>query len=301
MSGHEKAGGAPSVTWAGGVSLEQALIASTSALICVIGEGGRIMLFNAALETATGWASSEVEGRAFWDVLVVAHDVEPAKDAIARALATGEAPPQEGDWLDRWGGHCRVAMQNSVLWDTDGRPAALVCVGVDVSAQRAAEAQLRERANNDVLTGLRNREALLVALDDEVSDVTSPGSVVMFADLDGFKAANDTHGHDIGDLLLREVADRLLAATRSEDVVARFGGDEFVVLCRRTTPAQGAAIGRRINAAIALPFTTPHGLVHLGISVGAAVGTRGDSPDQLLAAADRHMYGIKTRRKSLSR
>ncbi len=300
MTTHSAAptGRRPSPLPSAGHGLEAAILASTPALVCVIDEDGRIALFNPALEQATGWAAAEVLGRRFVEVLAAPGETELAHDAITRAIATGSAPPQEGDWRDRWGGHRRVAMQNSVLRDAAGRPVAMVCVGADVTERRLLETQLRERASSDVLTGLRNRAALFAALDAELADAASPGCALLFCDLDGFKQVNDTHGHDVGDRLLREVAARLLDVTSPTDVVARLGGDEFVVLCPRAAPAHAARLAARITDVVAQPFTTRHGPVVAGVSVGVAVGSSGDDADALLAAADRHMYGVKIRRRS---
>ncbi|HEU0103613.1 MAG TPA: diguanylate cyclase [Mycobacteriales bacterium] len=277
--------------------LERAIVASTPALVCVIDSDVRIALFNPALEIATGWAAAEVLGRPFCEVLAVPGEADRIHDAVTRAIATGLAPPQEGDWRDRWGGSRRVSMQNSVLHDETGRPVALVCVGTDVTQRRLLEAQLHERANSDALTGLRNRAALLVALEAELSDRGSPGCALLFCDLDGFKQVNDQHGHDAGDRLLRDVAARLLEVTGLDDVVARMGGDEFVVLSPRAAPWEAAELSSRIGEAVGRSFATRHGLVTLGISVGIAIGGPGDAADQLLAAADRHMYGVKVQRR----
>ena len=279
-------------------SLEQAVLASMSALVCVIDAEGRIALFNPALERATGWSATEVLGRRFCEVLVVPSEADLAHDAITRSIATGHAPPQEGDWLDRWGGQRRVAMQNSVLRDGAGRPIAMVCVGADVTDRRLLEAQLRDRANTDVLTGLRNRAALFTALNDALADSANPGCGLLFCDLDGFKEVNDTHGHDVGDRLLREVAARLLDVTRDSDVVARLGGDEFVVLSPGATPSETTDLAERVSDVIARPFATRHGSVIVGVSVGVALSAPGEPAEHLLAAADRHMYGIKTRRSA---
>ena len=280
-----------------GGGLEAAIIASTPALVCVIDSAARIVLFNPALEIATGWTAAEVLGRPFCDVLAVPAEADRAHDAITRAIATGHAPPQEGEWADRWGGHRRVSMQNSVLHDASGRPVAMVCVGADVTERRRAEAQLHERASSDVLTGLRNRAALLAALDAELADAGSLGCALLFCDLDGFKQVNDTHGHDAGDRLLIDVAARLLDVTSPTDVVSRLGGDEFVVLARRSTPARAELLSQRIDEAVGRAFDTRHGPVALGISVGIAIGAPGDLTDHLLAAADRHMYGVKVQHR----
>ena len=281
-----------------GVVLEAAVVASTPALVCVVGTDGRILLMNPALEQATGWAGDEVVGRLFWSVFVVPEEIELAEDCVARAVLTGEAPPQEGDWLDRWGGRRRVATTNGVLRDAEGLVYAVVFLGVDVTLQRLAEAQLRTRATKDALTGLPNRDTLLLAVREELADEASPACGVLFGDLDGFKAANDTHGHEVGDMLLRAVADRLLAVTPGTDVVARYGGDEFVVLCRGADAHRTHQVRADLEDAVDAPFVTPHGLVQLGMSVGIAVGRHGDEVDQLIAAADRHMYGVKTRRRA---
>jgi len=281
-----------------GVDLGAAVVASTAALVCVVGTDGRIVMVNPALEKVTGWHRDEVVGRLFWDVLVVPEDARLAEDCVARAVLEGHAPPQEGDWLDRWGGRRRIAMTNGVLQEEDGRCYAVVFLGVDVTARRLAEEQLRTRATKDTLTGLPNRDTLLRSLAEELDDPRSPGCGVLFGDLDGFKAANDTHGHEVGDLLLRTVADRLVGAVDVDDVVARYGGDEFVVLCRSADAHRTHQVRSAIEAAVDVPFVTAHGLVHLGMSVGVAIGGHGDPVEHLIAAADRHMYGLKTRRRA---
>lgn len=281
-----------------GVELGAAVVAATTALVCVVGTDGRVLMVNPALEEVTGWHRDEVVGREFWEVLVVPEDAVLAQDCVARAVLDGEAPPQEGDWLDRWGGRRRIAMTNGVLLDDDGLVYAVVFLGVDVTAQRLAEAQLRMRATRDTLTGLPNRDTVLRAVEDELADPGSPGCGVLFGDLDGFKAANDTHGHEVGDLLLRAVADRLLEVTAPTDVVARYGGDEFVVLCRGADAHRTHQVRSAMEAAVDAPFVTPQGLVQLGLSVGVAVGSHGDPAEHLIASADRHMYGLKTRRRA---
>ncbi|WP_298805274.1 sensor domain-containing diguanylate cyclase [uncultured Pseudokineococcus sp.] len=286
-------------TGAGAPALEQALVASTPALVCVIAGDGRFLLFNPALERSTGWRAEEVLGRSFYEVLAVPHEAALAREFVEDAVRTGVADAQEGDWLDRWGGVRRVSLLTSVVHDEHGRPTGVACVGVDVTDQRR-EARLREAAASDPLTGLQNRTALLAALSAELRS-GAVGTDVLFCDLDRFKAANDTHGHDVGDQLLVAVAERLRALVDRDDVVARLGGDEFVVLLRRGGAGRLSALREAVDAELARPFETAHGCVLLGASVGAALGAAGDDPERLLAAADRHMYGIKSRRRERRR
>jgi diguanylate cyclase (GGDEF)-like protein len=118
---------------------------------------------------------------------------------------------------------------------------------------------------------------------------------VLFLDLDGFKVVNDSHGHLVGDEVLQEVARRLTSCVRAADVVARFGGDEFVVLLDRV--ASNVAIApvlRRLEAAFERPIAIPQGNVKLGVSVGVALaGVDGSTAEELIRAADRAMYAAK--------
>jgi diguanylate cyclase (GGDEF)-like protein len=163
-----------------------------------------------------------------------------------------------------------------------------------VLAAASTLGDLRARARRDPLTGLANR-AHLEDLAGEVDD----GAAVVFVDLDGFKGVNDTHGHRAGDGLLVQVAERLRGAVRSQDVVARFGGDEFVVLVRGTTqPSDATVVAQKVREVFADAFdlgdATPGLIVGVGASVGLARSPEdGRTLSELLAAADGRMYDAK--------
>jgi diguanylate cyclase (GGDEF)-like protein len=118
---------------------------------------------------------------------------------------------------------------------------------------------------------------------------------VLFVDVDGFKQVNDLYGHLVGDRVLCEVANRLAGCVRAGDHVARFGGDEFVVLLQRVRGRDEIEpVVRRIDAAFQEPIPLPHGEVTLTVSVGAAEAlAEGESAEQLINAADRAMYAAK--------
>ena len=280
--------------------LARAVVQGTSALLVVLDPEGRLVVVNPAVLRSTGFRAAELIGRRFVDVLAVTEEAALAEEAIADAFASGVAHPQEGEWLDRHGGRRRVAMQNSMLADRWGRPYALVSVGVDVTERRREEAALRERADTDLLTGLANRGAFFVAL--EQSLVAGPGAGrvgLLFCDLDGFKQANDRHGHATGDRLLVEVAARLRALAGPDDVAARLGGDEFVLLVRPADGHRLAALAGAVEEAVRRPFAVAGqaaGTVSLGVSVGTALAWPGVSSDELVAEADREMYAAKSRR-----
>lgn len=265
---------------------------ASDALLCIVDGDGRILMTNPALQRFTGRTAEEMSGVPFWDVYVVPEHVALSQDAVARAMETGVAYPQEGDWLTGAGERRRVAMRNTVLRDDQGRPYAVGCVGLDVTDDRRREAQLHLRAQTDLLTGIPNRGALFDALHARLQD--GPGCALLFCDLDQFKVVNDRHGHAVGDALLAEVAGRMAGIAGPGDLVARFGGDEFVILCSGRSEEELVALAAEVDAAVRTPFPGPQGPLSVGVSVGIAVGLPGDDADGLIGRADRAMYGAKT-------
>jgi diguanylate cyclase (GGDEF)-like protein/PAS domain S-box-containing protein len=268
-----------------------AFIAATEALVCIVDGAGRILFANPALQRFTGRGPDELTGQEFWAVFVVPEHMALAREAVELAMATGIAAPQEADWLTGDGERRRVAMRNNVLRDDAGLPYAIGCVGVDVTDDRRREEQLHQRAETDLLTGLANRRALFDALRTRLE--SGPGCGLLFCDLDDFKAVNDEHGHAVGDRLLAEVAVRLVRLTGSEDVVARFGGDEFVILLPHADEPALTRLAEQIVASVSAPFPGPVGPLHVGVSVGIAVSRPGESADDVIGRADRAMYGAK--------
>ena len=140
--------------------------------------------------------------------------------------------------------------------------ATLVIVRIgQLSAQRdQAEQALRHEATHDPLTGLPNRKAFATRLGDALE--RGEGCAILFCDLNGFKAVNDRYGHARGDQLLIEVSRRLRESVRTHDLVSRFGGDEFVILLRETTPDEMQTINRRIIDALSRPVPYPANCHH---------------------------------------
>ncbi|QIG44137.1 GGDEF domain-containing protein [Nocardioides anomalus] len=156
-----------------------------------------------------------------------------------------------------------------------------------------------ERALTDPLTGLPNREALRIAVDMALSRPKTQAAL-LFLDLDGFKPINDVHGHKAGDLVLQEVAGRLLATLRAGEVAARIGGDEFVVFLPRGLDA--AMVKKRVSAEIEKPFLVGGRELRVGVSIGTAHYPKdGQDQESLLRAADAEMYDAKRARRASGR
>src|SRR5262249_38349207 len=128
-------------------------------------------------------------------------------------------------------------------------------------------------------------------LGDELS--RSRRCVILFCDLNGFKPVNDRLGHAAGDQLLIEVARRMETSVRQSDVVARFGGDEFVALLKDAQPADVDGILDRVSAGLSQPVPLPSESVTVGASIGTAISTPGEEPEGLLKRADLAMYRAK--------
>ena len=161
-----------------------------------------------------------------------------------------------------------------------------------LALSRAEAARLRELAHTDVLTGLPNRRSLIDALHTAVQDRRAGGStaVVLF-DLDHFKAVNDRYGHDVGDLVLQEVADVVLSSLRPDAVFGRWGGEEFLVVVPRADLEAGVAVAERLRRDIAARGF-PGGLA-MTASFGVSVVSDADSVDAVLLRADRLLYVAK--------
>jgi len=162
-----------------------------------------------------------------------------------------------------------------------------------------AEAHIRELSRQDPLTGLLNRRALEEELGRAVarSNRSQMSLGLMFIDLDNFKVVNDSYGHPAGDSVLREAAARIKALTRDVDTVARYGGDEFVLVFEALDDPSGAKlVARRILDGFTMGFQFESGRINLSASIGIAIQpANGRTPDKLFEAADRAMYVAKQR------
>lgn len=166
---------------------------------------------------------------------------------------------------------------------------ALVATLVDVSASFEREAELRHRASSDFLTGLLNRHALELALEERLA--TDPEQVgALYVDLDGFKSVNDTLGHAAGDDFLQALAEILRSWVHSADLLARLGGDEFLLVC---APEHVEELTERLRVAV-LDLGDAHDCF-VTASIGQALGRPGDTARELLRRADRAMYADKRR------
>ncbi len=229
---------------------------------------------------------------------LMAPDSRPVVTTVLGELGDGSRRTWNGEVLHRLPSATPLWAQvhASVLAGPDGRPATAVVQMLDITARKDVEAHLSHLALHDPLTGLPNRLLLRDRLDHDLSvALRGRGRVaVVFLDLDGFKGINDAFGHEVGDLVLVTAAERLQAALRPGDTIARIGGDEFVACCSDVADGEQAReLAARLVEAFTAPMLVLDHLLEVGMSAGVALSQPADSSASLLRDADAAMYAAK--------
>ncbi|MFP3947371.1 MAG: putative bifunctional diguanylate cyclase/phosphodiesterase [Longimicrobiales bacterium] len=255
---------------------------------------GRLLDVNQRFQELFGWRREEAVGETADSLGLWAH-AEDRERLWERVTSEGRIHGLRTTLRTRDGESREVDLSAEV--QTLGSEKALLTAFHDVTEHAAAAGELQRMALYDSLTGLPNRnlfrDRLKHALDRAGRE--GQGVAVLFVDLDGFKAVNDSLGHDAGDEVLELVAQRILGSVRDEDTVARLGGDEFTVILEKDPSRSGAeAAARRIRAAMLPPFQLRGRTVHLTASIGIALSRSGGvTAQELVHSSDMAMYAAK--------
>lgn len=265
----------------------------------LVDEDGTVLLTNSAWDTNAARIGGDllvgIGGNYFAMALGMKDDAFNRRlISQLQQLARGERTTVSSDYaLPHRDGVTWFHLQASRVGDS----ARFVVTHTDVTSRVQAERASSWRARHDHLTDLPNRAHLHELIDAELQRPDPRPVAVLFLDVDGFKDVNDSLGHDMGDVLLRELAGRLSASTRAEDTVGRLGGDEFVVLCRDCDADGAELLARRFQATFERPFELGGSSVRLSASIGIAVaGAAQDRPARstdLVRDADLAMYAAK--------
>ncbi|MFA9459770.1 diguanylate cyclase [Thiohalorhabdus methylotrophus] len=254
---------------------------------------GRVILANEAFARLLGRSPTELQGM-HYEEFTHPEDLGDSQAVVQRELAAGHRFARlEKRYLDASGRPVWVDLTLSQLKEPVGPGIRHIAVATDIRARKAAEAELEYRATYDALTGAVNRLHFETLLEQEVGRVDRYGSeaaLVMF-DLDHFKAVNDTHGHGTGDAALREVAALVRGRLRDADALARWGGEEFLVLLPETGGDAAARVGEELRRAVA--GTRFAEGVAITISLGVTDIRPGDTRKDLLKRADDALYAAK--------
>jgi diguanylate cyclase (GGDEF)-like protein/PAS domain S-box-containing protein len=259
---------------------------------------GIVLSWNAAAERLFGWRAAEMVGQPITRIFPAERMHE--REDILRRLNSGERVDHfETERLHSNGRLVDVSVTVSPITDAKGHIIAASKIVRDISERVQAQRTIWLQAHFDPLTQLPNRRLLLDELDTALAraDQLKVESALLFIDLDRFKTVNDSLGHAAGDALLVEVSTRIRECVRVSDVVARMGGDEFVVLLPGLRErAEAEAIAERINLRLQQPIVLRRDVVHVTCSIGFVIYPGdGRSASELFAHADMAMYESKRR------
>ena len=262
-------------------------------------DNGQIIDVNQTFLSSTGFDRDEVIGKSAPDLNLWVNCSD--RDRLFEALKQDSSCHGMEARFRKKNGEILWGLLSATQTDIDGIP-CLISITRDISEAKAAEKEIWNLAFFDQLTGLPNRRMLLDRLRHSLASSARSGHrrALLFVDLDNFKDLNDSLGHQIGDLLLQEVAVRLSACVRESDTVARLGGDEFVVMLgdlsasAEEAASQAEAVAAKILAAIAEPFWLADRESFSAASIGITVfGDRREGTSEILQQADIAMYQAK--------
>jgi diguanylate cyclase (GGDEF)-like protein/PAS domain S-box-containing protein len=257
---------------------------------------GRIIRANPSMGEIVGRTPAELVGVTVHD-LTHPDDREAGVGEMERFVAAGTVGYQiEKRYVHRKGHEVWISASVCCVRDEQERPLYLIGQVEDVTERRALRERLAYAAIHDQLTGLPNRELFMDRLEMALRRIGRTGHqvAVIFLDLDRFKLINDSLGHDVGDQVLEAVADRLGTVMRASDTLARFGGDEFTVLCDDVAGEDDAIeLAQRLVLAMGQPVVLATGEVFVSLSVGIALSSTDQSGAVILRNADIAMYRAK--------
>lgn len=238
-----------------------------------------------------------------WIAKVVQDDVEEVEAKFDKFLNEGGIFSSEFRIFLEDKGIRYISAKGKVEKDKNGNIIKLTGVNLDVTPSKEAEAQIAYAANHDALTGLPSLRLIKEKVDVAFSLARRHKTLisVMFLDLDGFKAVNDTYGHDVGDLVLKEASNRFNEVLRESDTVGRIGGDEFIfILNDISSQADAEKVAKKVIEAISFPFQSiPDNSLAIGVSIGIAFYPGdGFNVESLVKEADKAMYKVKNSGKN---
>ena len=264
--------------------------------IAVSSLDGGLIRVNAAYAKILGYRPEELVGKNLQEITHPDDWTDTSTHMAAAVAGDVEAYTMEKRYVRADGHMVWASVGASCVRDRAGEPLYLIAQIEDITERHALRDKLAYAAVHDQLTGLPNRTMFMDRLERLIVRAERRGRHValMFLDLDRFKLINDGLGHDAGDRLLQRVALRLQASLRADDLLARFGGDEFTLLCEVASEEEAVEIARRLGAAMDRPLTEANHEQFISLSVGIALSSAETThPTALLRNADVAMYRAK--------
>lgn len=271
-----------------------AIVQCSDSAIFATDLGGAITAWNDGARTLLGYTAVEAGEHSIHALLASA---SIADDILAHVEQGQSLRFDEACFVRKDGSHVPVLLSVSPIRKPTGQISGSAFIARDISERKKAEREMAHRALHDPLTGLPNRLLLADGLAQSIASATEhdSGAAVIFVDLDGFKFVNDTLGHEAGDVLLQQVGQRLNACVRQGDLLARMGGDEFMLVVNGVNEDEVALrIAERLAGSLRNPFFVVHHELVITASMGISMYPRdGSDVSTLRRNADAAMYEAK--------
>ncbi len=282
---------------ANGKSMLEQIIDTTPILINATDRNGKFLFMNSYQSAMFGVEPELLVGRPISEML----DPQLAERELRRnalILESGQSIPNYEEVFDSDGIELTFHCNKSPLRNKEGQIIGVLTSALDITARKFAEEHRAHLALHDMLTGLPNRALLAENMRHAIEEcaTTDSKAALLLVDLDRFKVINDTRGHQTGDMLLRQVAERINGALGANELAARIGGDEFALILRNIESVED--VSHRCQALLT-QIGRPYSLGGVDQLIGASIGIAiipddGNSPDELLRVADLAMYEAKS-------
>lgn len=280
-----------------GKSMLEQIIDTTPIMINATDRNGKFLFMNSYQSAMFGVEPEQLVGRSLTDIVEPQlAEREMRRNAII--LEAGQSIPNYEEVFNSDGIKLTFHCNKSPLRNKDGQVIGVLTTALDITARKFAEEHRAHLALHDMLTGLPNRVLLAEHMRQTVEECQASDSkaALLLVDLDRFKVINDTRGHQTGDILLRQVSERISSALGANELAARIGGDEFAIILRNIESAEDVSSRcTHILAQIGKPYSLGGTDQLIGASIGIAlIPDDGSSPDELLRLADLAMYEAKS-------
>ena len=277
-----------------GLSFAEQVVSEAHSAIVILDSRGNIQRFNRLCEDYTGLKEHDVIGQSVFKLFMSRREAAASRRNNRVFFRSGNAYEVEL-WIPTRKGQRLFLFRNKFVHSGSGKNEIfLICSGTDITEERRAQERLRILANTDSITGLPNRNAMQELIDHAINQADNNKVGVVYLDLDNFKKVNDAYGHLFGDQLLRDVSLAILSCLEHDQVLARPGGDEFLVLASNTSQSALEAMASRILTRLRLPFRIGLIEVYTSCSVGISLSPEhGSDSAAIIRHADTAMYTAK--------
>ncbi|WP_102348956.1 sensor domain-containing protein [Bacillus sp. Marseille-P3661] len=280
--------------------LYQKLFETHSVPIYIIDQNGKYLDYNKGFENLTGYGPKELIGQGY-EMIIHPSDLI-AVESFFKSSLLGDTHTREFRIIHKNGGIKTVSTDAVPITSSNREDQGIFVIGKDITEQKRAQQAAEYMAYHDFLSDLPNRRLFEETLDKEIKYATENTSclAVLFIDVDRLKFVNDTLGHDIGDKVLKKVASTLKLCVTSKDLVARWAGDEFIILLTKLDDAHGAEqIAQKIIQSFNEPYIIDNLELYMTVSIGISIFPEsGQDLNSLIKSANLAMYLIKENGKN---